>query len=1175
MALVVGIVLLAGLVLVASAVAGEDQRYAEADAAYPDDAGPTSAQPTAAQTREALESPDAPRLEEQAPDPEAAAELPHRDLGREEALELAEAVFGGRLKSSAGIFDELEPARYLSDYAAVLPSEGAQSGKPPTAAIVESSLPLRTEAADGSEEPVDLSLNSSEGELQPENPLIEVGIPHELGQGISIPGVGVSVELADAPADREATNVEGDFGFYPNVAENTDLVVAPVPTGVETFADIRSAEAPQSETFRLSMPPGASLEATPEGGAEVVSGAQTLVNVPAPIATDAAGAEVPVDLEVGGNSITLTTETSPDTAFPVLLDPAFLNEEFQWWLHHDSLSGWTGSTSAASYQPVPYAFFWGTNYPGPDLTSGFGGSAPSGTAATWVHTVPRYYQDINEFGTPPASYIHELFTEGLMFLTHGNTSSYPALITGLADPKNGWANYGTHFGTQGDLNSLTNHFQFLNVNEQTNEKLAEMALVTYEAEASAKLRDTYIGNAAVVVADTDAPTVTELRSPSQWMNATAVPIPYGFSDLGLGVRGAIITAPGESSSHPGWGRDFACAGTNVNPCPRSAKSTEPGRLPLNYNPAELPTGIDKLTVTVGDATWATGHVAAETVKVRVDHAAPALSLSGTLTEQGTLGTEKPQYTLKYSATDGTEEAPSFISAFGSEGTAAGQFKHPADVAVDSSSNVWVSDQNNNRIERQNSKGEFASFGALGSGNGQFKGPTGIEADSAGNVWVADTGNNRVEELNAKGEFLRAFGGFGSANGKLSAPQGIAIDSAGNVWVADTGNNRVEEFSSTGTFLGTFGSKGSEVGQLSEPTALDVGPGGNVWVADTGNNRIEEFSESGEFIAAYGTLGSGNGQFNHPDAIDVDTWGNVWVGDQANGRVEQFSERGEYLGKFGTSGTGAGQFSFSAPIGLASSYSGKLWVVDSGNNRVENWNAPQGLQSGVRSVSVKLDGKVVQEPKLGCETGGCPLAGEWVLPSGEYAAGTHWLEVTAADGVGLTTTSTQKVTLNPPPPSLAVSGTLTEQATLGMTLPRYNLKLSGATEEGTGAPPVAAPSYRSSFGTLGSGNGQLNHPGGLALDAAGNVWVADKNNNRIEEFNAKGEYKASIGASGSGNGQLNGPTDLTIDAQGNLWVADTGNARIEEFSAAGESLRAFGSIGAGTGQFAAPGPEGIA
>jgi subtilisin family serine protease/sugar lactone lactonase YvrE len=100
------------------------------------------------------------------------------------------------------------------------------------------------------------------------------------------------------------------------------------------------------------------------------------------------------------------------------------------------------------------------------------------------------------------------------------------------------------------------------------------------------------------------------------------------------------------------------------------------------------------------------------------------------------------------------------------------------------------------------------------------------------------------------------------------------------------------------------------------------------------------------------------------------------------------------------------------------------------------------------------------------------------------------------------------------------------------------------------------------GIAGSGQGQLDHPQGMALDAKGNVWVADSANNRLEEFNPKGEYLGQLKTTASA-------TDLAFDAEGDIWVAEPSRNRIARYSPAGELLIEAGSEGTGNGQFKAP------
>jgi sugar lactone lactonase YvrE len=1285
-AVISSVILLAAICVATSALADEGE------------VGTGSQTPvlTPALIQEAISSPQLSGLGAPPTDSQAAEQLPHDELGRGEALHLVSAVFGAEIEHPAGLLDQMPGAHFLSEHAAVMPADEvaaalsrgeeteSQAGVQPV--LVESSVPLRTEDSEGTKAPVDLSLEPSEGALEPANPIVATSLPTALGEGIELANGSVELTFPEASEERSPTLVEGDSsGFYPNVEEDSDLLVSPVAGGVETLTQMRTPQAPRTQTVHVSLPEGAELKANEMGGAEATLNGRTILNVAPPSAIDAAGDIVPMTLAVSGADVELTISPDQETKFPVLADPLWTMENYNF--RAGSFAGWNTAIYAPSYKALTYAYPT-TDMPALDLVSGFPGGATPNTGAQWQYWVPRYQSDMAKYGEAPQSYIENVFTEEMMFLLEENkVAEWPGLVAGILDPGKGeWVSNLTWTGKDGEFVGWSGHASFKNY-EETGAKVFVYGLITLENEAQAKYRQALAGKATVEVTDHNSPEIQSLSGPGEWANTGQQPISYSALDYGLGVQRLEVVPPGGSLNAFGFGSNpefkvGTCTGTSLSPCPREAKSGESGSPAVTVDAGTAPEGVDKYTLAAIDPLYSSGfsegpvrHAGEGQFLLQIDHSPPSVALSGSITEQGSLGTAQPTYTLKYNATDGVEESPTFATSYGTEGSGNGQLFHPADVSRDGSGDMWVADRDNNRIEELSGKGEYlALIKEAGSGS-PLSHPSGIELDPSGNVWVADTGNNRIVEFNSKGEWMRKIGHLGSGNGEYSAPQGIAVDSAGNVWIADTGNNRIQELSSTGSFIRAFGTKGSGEGQLSEPTSLDVGPGGKVWVADAASNRIEVFNETGGFVASYGSLGSGNRQFNHPSAIDVDTGGSVWVADQNNGRVEQLSERGEYLGQFGTKGTGAGQFTFSNPAGLTTSSAGKLWVVDPGDNRVEQWTAPQGTRSGVRQVAVKVDGKAVQQPAVTCPQGGCPLAGEWTLYSGEYPAGAHTMEVTATDGVGLTTTQKQSINLSLPPnlslsgmmteqdalgtrrasytlkangtdglagahqarvasaevkldgktvifegkqaeewapkcaaegcplsaqwtldassvaegkhtveviatdiaghkltpavlpietisapaPSATLSGSITEEATLGNSRPRYILKAkSSALAGGFEAPTLGAtPAYLSSVGTSGTGNGQFANPTDVATDASGNVWALDKNQDRIQEFNEKGEWIRSAGAEGSGGGKLISPAAIATDPHGNPWVLDTGNSRVLEFNAKGEFVQAIG------------------
>jgi DNA-binding beta-propeller fold protein YncE len=213
----------------------------------------------------------------------------------------------------------------------------------------------------------------------------------------------------------------------------------------------------------------------------------------------------------------------------------------------------------------------------------------------------------------------------------------------------------------------------------------------------------------------------------------------------------------------------------------------------------------------------------------------------------------------------------FITKWGSSGTADGQFGGPYGigpnaVAVDSKTgNVYVADPGNDRVQKFDSNGTFITkWGSSGTADRQFLLPEGVAVDSkTGNVYVTQSINDRVQKFDSNGTFITKWGSQGttigllkggSANGQFSSfnrQQDVAVDSkTGNVYVTDPGNYRIQKFDSNGTFITTWGSHGSANGQFSCPssascpTTMNVAVDsktGNVYVADPGNYRIQVFS----------------------------------------------------------------------------------------------------------------------------------------------------------------------------------------------------------------------------------------------------------------------------------------------------------------------------------------------
>jgi DNA-binding beta-propeller fold protein YncE len=117
--------------------------------------------------------------------------------------------------------------------------------------------------------------------------------------------------------------------------------------------------------------------------------------------------------------------------------------------------------------------------------------------------------------------------------------------------------------------------------------------------------------------------------------------------------------------------------------------------------------------------------------------------------------------------------------------------------------------------------------------------------------------------------------------------------------------------------------------------------------------------------------------------------------------------------------------------------------------------------------------------------------------------------------------------------------------------------------------AAPPPYQLQWGDQGAGSGEFDTPSGIAVDANGNVFVADRNNNRIQKFTSNGGFITAWGGLGSGPGQFSSPRDVALDASGNVYVADAENDRIQKFTNNGSFILQWGTTGTAPGQFRAP------
>jgi hypothetical protein len=284
-------------------------------------------------------------------------------------------------------------------------------------------------------------------------------------------------------------------------------------------------------------------------------------------------------------------------------------------------------------------------------------------------------------------------------------------------------------------------------------------------------------------------------------------------------------------------------------------------------------------------------------------------------------------------------------------------------------------------------------------------------------------------------FKKVLTGFGSAT--LVSPSDVKLDSSGDVWVTDAGTDKVVEFSPQGAVIRSFGSEGSGDGQLNDPEALAVA-GGDVYVADMGNNRVEEFTTTGQFVQTIGSSGSGDGQLDAPEGVAVDSAGDIWVADTGNNRLEEFSAAGAFITER--------QSDINDPQGLTFASNGDLWVADNGV-------ADSG---GDYAAQFDSGGNLIR----------------------------YWGNSESADYAGMSN-----------PADIALDA----QGNFYVSLPDYDLieefNSAGYYEGEFGVPATDANGNLAPGGAFQA----LLYPEGIAANAVGDVFVADKGDHRIVEF----------------------------------------------------------------------------
>ena len=387
---------------------------------------------------------------------------------------------------------------------------------------------------------------------------------------------------------------------------------------------------------------------------------------------------------------------------------------------------------------------------------------------------------------------------------------------------------------------------------------------------------------------------------------------------------------------------------------------------------------------------------------------------------------------------------------------------------------------------------------------------------------------------------------------LRSPGGVAVDGADNLFIADTVNHRIRKVDAAGvitTVAGTgvrgySGDGGPAVdARLWSPSGVAADGTGNLYIADTDNHQIRKVDASGTIttIAGSGETGLFGGAFggdggpaiqaalDSPTDVAADGTGNLFIADTDNHRIRKVDVAGVITTvagtrRFGFSGDGgpAIQAALFRPEGVAVDGAGNLFIADTGNDRIRKVDAAGVITTvagtGVRGYS---------------GAGGPAVDAQLWSPSSVAVDGTGNLYIADTGNYRI-----RKVD---------VAGVITTVA-----------GTRGFGFSGNGSPAVDA---------------HLSSPRGVAVDGAGNLFIADTGNDRIRKVDVAGVITTVAGTGESFGGfggtataaLLDSPTDVAVDGAGNVYIADTDNHLVRKLTPAGGP----GTSPAGTESFSFP------
>ncbi len=336
----------------------------------------------------------------------------------------------------------------------------------------------------------------------------------------------------------------------------------------------------------------------------------------------------------------------------------------------------------------------------------------------------------------------------------------------------------------------------------------------------------------------------------------------------------------------------------------------------------------------------------------------------------------------------TRFAGTGVAGYSGDGGSALQatLKVPAGLLADDKGNVYIADRDNHVVRRVDPKGIITTIAGNGtagfSGDGgpavkaSFNYPSGLALDSKGNLYISDRSNNRIRVVNPKGIVSTYAGngeeGYGGDSGpalkaRIDRPFGLAIDKKDNLFIADRRNNRIRKVNPSGIITTAAGDGGffymgdngpAYRASIAGPTGVAVDDNDNLYIADRNNNRIRVVNKQGMIRTVAGT---GQQDYNGetelardtnlylPFGLTVDEKGRLLIIDRSHYRIRRVDPlkgkietlAGNGLKKFGGDGGPAAGANLNFPHGIAVDKEDNIIFSDKGHYRIRKIS-PEGI-----------------------------------------------------------------------------------------------------------------------------------------------------------------------------------------------------------------------------------------